>query len=68
MFGAIPPVTVVEDLVPARPVLKLDDEHGLHLGPFARGRPGVNGLDRHAFWKEIELTQATAAVIDSLST
>jgi hypothetical protein len=68
MFGAIPAMPIVEDLVPARPALKLYDEYGLHLGAFTRCRPRVNGFDSHAFWKEIELTQATTGLVDSLST
>ena len=69
MFCAVPAVAIVEDLVPARPTLKLYDEYGLHLGPFTRSRPRVNGFDGHAFWKEIELThKATDALVDWLST
>lgn len=58
MFSTVPPVLVVKDLVSSRTSFELNDEDRLDTRAFAGGGAGVNALDGHAFWKEIELTHA----------
>ena len=55
MLGAVPSVTVMEHLVPARATLKLHDKNGHHVRPLTGRCSRVYRFDGHALWEEIEL-------------
>ena len=55
VLGAVPSVTVVEHLVPARATFKLHDKYGLHVRPVTGRCSRVYRFDGHTLWEEIEL-------------
>ena len=57
VFGAVPAMLVVEDLVASGLSLELHDKNGLYTGSFAGGRTCVDALNGYTFGEEVELAQ-----------
>lgn len=58
MFGAVPAVAVMKDLVSSLLPLVLHDEYGLHMGPLPCRRTGIYPVNSDTLWKQVELIHA----------